>query len=386
MTRIAGDWLDRPATRAVCAMLEGAGHQVFFVGGCVRDTLLGRAVGDIDLATDARPDQVFACAKAAGLNPVPTGVEHGTVTVVSEGIPHEVTTFRQDVETDGRRAVVAYADDIETDAQRRDFTMNALYADSRGAVLDPTGQGLADLAVRQVRFIEDPEARIREDYLRILRFFRFHAWYGDPAAGMDPAALAAIAANSAGIETLSAERIGHEMLRLLAAPDPAPAVAAMRQTGVLMLILPGADDMALAPLVHLEAAGGHAPEGLRRLAALGGSDVATRLRLSRAQARRLADIARALDEAGDAAALGYRHGAALALDALLIQAASLGQPVDPAAIDSVQQAAARVFPVSARDLMPDYQGPALGKRLSVLEERWLASAFALTRQDLLDDE
>ncbi|KGM89571.1 tRNA nucleotidyltransferase/poly(A) polymerase [Roseovarius mucosus DSM 17069] len=180
--KVSGAWIEAKATQAVCAMLTGAGYQALFVGGCVRNALLGAPVGDIDIATDARPEMVVELAEGAGLKPVPTGIEHGTITVVSGHIGHEVTTFRKDVQSFGRHAVVAFADDLHTDARRRDFTMNALYARPDGDVVDPLG-GLEDLRARRVRFIEDADQRIREDYLRILRFFRFHAWYGDPEGG-----------------------------------------------------------------------------------------------------------------------------------------------------------------------------------------------------------
>ena len=224
MKRITSEWLKDPKAQAVCTVLNSAGYQAYFVGGCVRNDLLGAAISDIDLATDARPQMVMELAEKAGLHAVPTGVEHGTVTIVSDGLVCEVTTFRKDIETDGRRAVVHFSEAIEDDAKRRDFTMNALYANAAGEVLDPLN-GLPDLIKRRVRFIENADERIREDYLRILRFFRFHAWYGDPDAGLDAEGLAAVAANQAGLETLSRERIGHEMLKLLAAPDPAPAMA-----------------------------------------------------------------------------------------------------------------------------------------------------------------
>ncbi|MCX8507347.1 MAG: CCA tRNA nucleotidyltransferase, partial [Rhodobacteraceae bacterium] len=255
--RIDGDWIKAPGLQQVLACLSGAGHAAYLVGGCVRNALMGLPVTDLDISTDALPLRVSALAKAAGLKVVPTGIEHGTVTVVAQGAPHEVTTFRRDVQTDGRRAVVAFSTRIEEDAARRDFTMNALYADRTGAVVDPLG-GIADLRARRLRFVGRPEDRIREDYLRILRFFRFHALYGDVAEGLDPEGLAACAAHSAGIETLSRERVGHEMRKLLAAADPAPAVAAMQASGVLAHSLPGADPRALAPLVHLE--GGLSPD------------------------------------------------------------------------------------------------------------------------------
>jgi len=239
-------------------------------------------------------------AEAAGLKPVPTGIDHGTVTVVSDGKPHEVTTFREDVDTFGRHAEVAFGSDLQADARRRDFTMNALYAQPDGTVIDPLG-GMDDLAARRVRFIGDAAARIAEDYLRILRFFRFHAHYGDPASGLDADALAACAANLDGLDGLSRERVGAEMRKLLSAPDPAPAAAAMQAAGVLAIVLPGADTRALAPLVHLEDRTTTPPDAIRRLAALGGADVAERLRLSRAEAKRLARLA----EAGAAAVRAY---------------------------------------------------------------------------------
>ena len=208
VTRIAAEWLG--AARPVTAALEAAGHQALFVGGCVRNALIGRAVADIDLATDARPAAVIALAEAAGLRAVPTGIEHGTVTVLAGGRPFEVTTFRRDVETFGRRAVVAFTGEIAEDAARRDFTMNALYARADGEVIDPLG-GLADLRAGRVRFVGDPGQRIAEDYLRILRFFRIHAWYGDPAGGMDPDGLAACAEAQDGLALISRERVGAEI-------------------------------------------------------------------------------------------------------------------------------------------------------------------------------
>ena len=373
-------WLSLPAARAVTGMLESAGHQALFVGGCVRNTLLGAPVTDLDLATDARPEAVLALADAAGLKAVPTGISHGTVTIVVEGVPVEVTTFRRDVETDGRHAVVAFSDSMEEDAARRDFTMNALYMDGRGTVLDPL-DGLADLEARRVRFVGDAEARVREDYLRILRFFRFHAWYGDPDAGLDAAGLAACAAGLEGLGAVSAERIGAEIVKLLGAPDPAPAVAAMAQAGVLGQTLAGADATALAPLVHLEE--GLAPDPMRRLAALTGADCQDALRLRNADARHHQQIARAARGADSPIALGHRLGAEFGLDALLVRAALLGQPL--AATDRAQlmHGAEAQFPVQAGDLMPALAGPELGRALDRLRGLWLASACTLGREALL---
>ncbi|WP_407493902.1 CCA tRNA nucleotidyltransferase [Pseudooceanicola sp. MF1-13] len=380
--RVTGAWLDHPGTRAVMDVLTGAGHQAFFVGGCVRDALLDRRIGDIDIATDAHPQQVLEIAKNAGIKAIPTGFDHGTVTLVSHGLAHEITTLRSDIETDGRHAVVQFSDDIADDAARRDFTMNALYAKPDGEVVDPLG-GLPDLQARRLRFVGDPAQRIAEDYLRILRYFRFHAWYGDPDQGMDPDALAAIADGAEGLTQLSHERVGTEVLKLLSAPDPAPSVAAMRQTGVLGHILPGADDKMLALLVHLE--GEVAPDPIRRLASLGGQNVASALRLSKADARRL-DLLR--DEMGQMtrpAELGYRHGMQTGLDVMLLRAAMFEQPITAHNMQWLETGARAKFPVQAVDLIPDFEGPALGARLKELEDRWISSGFTLTREQLCAD-
>jgi poly(A) polymerase len=377
--KITGDWIDHPGTQALCAALEAGAFRALFVGGCVRNALYGLPVSDIDIATDAMPEKVSNIAQNAGFRVIPTGVDHGTVTVLAGGVAHEVTTFRQDVETDGRHAVVAFSDDIGADAARRDFTMNALYADRQGAVIDPLG-GLSDLLARHVRFVGDPTARITEDYLRILRFFRFTAQYGDPDAGIDAEGLAACAANLAGIETLSRERIGAEMKKLLAAADPAPAVSAMAQSGVLAQILPGADPRPLAPLVHLE--GDTAPDWLRRLAALGGEDAAERLRLSRAEARDLAALRDAIGSMESPAVLGWRLGERRGRDALLLRACVFEQPLGTLDMSEVARGAATAFPIKAADLAP-LTGPALGASLKDLQARWLSSDLRLTRDQLL---
>ena len=379
--RIAGDWLAQPGTQALCAALEAAGHRALFVGGCVRNALMGVPVADVDIATDARPEAVTRLAEAAGLRVVPTGIEHGTVTVIAQGVPHEVTTFRRDVETDGRRAVVAFSQDVAEDAARRDFTMNALYADARGNVIDPLG-GMPDLVARRLRFVGDAHQRIREDYLRILRFFRFHAHYGDPNHGMDAEALAASAELAEGVDGLSRERIGAEMRKLLAAPDPAPAVAAMAQAGVLARVLPGSDVRALAPLVHLE--GDLQPHWQRRLAALGGQEVEERLRLSRADAAVLVALRDAVGRGWSPAALGWKLGAEGARDAVLLRAALLESALPKGWQAEVARGAGSVMPLTAADLMPDLQGAALGARLKEIEARWLASDLRLTRSDFLD--
>jgi len=373
---VQGLWLTRPATQAVFAAL--APHQVLAVGGCVRDALMSRPVGDVDMATDATPDQVTALAEAAGLRAVPTGIEHGTVTILSGGIAHEVTTFRCDVTTDGRHAVVTFATDVAEDAARRDLTMNALYCTADGALIDPLG-GLADVRAGRVRFVGDPALRIAEDHLRILRFFRFHAWYG--ADGIDAEGLAACAAGADGIGRLSRERIGAEMRKVLSAADPAPTVAVMAQAGILGRVLPGAEPAALAPLVHLEPDAD--PDWLRRLAALGGEDAEAHLRLSRAEARDLAALRQAAGSHETAAVLGWRLGRARGADAVLLRAAVMEAPLPAGWQAEVARGAGAALPVTPADLMPALQGPDLGARLRRMESLWLASDLRLSRERLL---
>jgi poly(A) polymerase len=365
----------------VLALLTKAGHQAYVVGGPVRNALLGVDVSDLDVATDARPERVMALAKTAGLKAVPTGIDHGTVTVVIAGIGVEVTTFRRDVATDGRRAVVAFSDNIEDDARRRDFTINALYADANGDVLDPLG-GLADLRARRVRFIDDASQRIREDYLRILRFFRFFAWYGDQAEGLDPDGLAACAELADGIEVLSKERIGAEMLKLLGAPDPVQAVAAMAQSGVLMRVLPGASVGVLAVLVQLEAEHNVAPDPLRRLAALGGVEIGKLFRLSKKQIIGLHTMRCELKSTRFAHHLGYLYGLKRARDIIFLRAAAFEQPVCQEDLVKVALGASSKFPLRAADL-PHLKGPVLGKALKAAEGEWIASEFTLPKDALI---
>jgi poly(A) polymerase len=276
-----------------------------------------------------------------------------------------------------------FSDNLLDDAQRRDFTMNALYATRNGTVLDPTGQGLPDLVARRLRFIGPPEDRIHEDYLRILRFFRFHAWYADPDAGFDRDGLAACAQLSGGIDNLARERVGAEMRKLLAAPDPAPSVATMAQAGVLSRILPGADARLLPLLIAFET--GIDPDPVRRLACLGGTDPTAMLRLSKTDSKALAILRDGMASATTPGALGYRYGTDRAQDIVLLRAAQFETPPKTSDLDAARSGAGARFPVTSADLMPRFTGPALGAELARLESRWINSGFTLTRAALLTD-
>jgi len=384
VNRIEAEWINRPDTQKVAGILDSAGRQIFFVGGCVRNTLLGEPVDDIDIATDAPPEEALSLYRSEGLTVVPTGIDHGTITVMVNHVPYEITTFRRDIETDGRHARVQFSDNLAEDARRRDFTMNALYASRHGEIVDPLG-GLGDLQARRVRFIGDPDARIREDYLRILRFFRFHAWYGNSEKGLDPAGLHACEENQVGMETLSRERITAELLKLLAAPDPVQALQVMGETGILERILPGSKTRAVSDLVGLEYRHGLTPAPLRRLAALGDTSWQARLHLSRSQRKTLERLRDPAIRGLPAAVLGYRLGRDLAMDAVLIHAAETGIDPEESNLSEIERGAAAKFPLKAADLMPEYTGPALGRRLAELERRWIESGFSLSRDELCSE-
>ncbi len=380
--KVQADWLDTLPSKAVTGMLIDAGYDAYFVGGCVRNALIQRPVSDLDLATNARPEVVLRLAETAGLRAIPTGIDHGTITVVADGIPFEITTYRTDVKTDGRHAVVAFSDSLEHDAQRRDFSMNALYAAPDGTVIDPVN-GLHDLQAGRVRFIGDPAQRIAEDYLRILRFFRFTAWYGDSELGIDADGIAACAEYSDGLNGLAKERITDELCKLLLAPNPAPAVAAMSMSGVLMHVLPGADASVLAPLVHMEGVLDRLPQIATRLAALGEFDPKIHLRLSNRIYTDFEKIRLNAKSGIAPAKAGFRFGANVGIEIIMLRAAMMSEPIQDGDIELVRRGATSPLPVAAGDLMPEFEGRALGDRLRQLESAWIASGFTLSKTDLL---
>jgi len=376
------DWLTASATRAVMAALAAAGGPdcARFVGGCVRNALIGAPIDDIDIATLLTPDAVVAALKAAGLRSVPTGIEHGTVTGLSEHQPFEITTLRRDVSTDGRRATVAFTTDWAEDAGRRDFRLNALYADAGGVILDPTGLGYDDALAGRIVFVGEPEGRIREDYLRILRFYRFYAWYG--RGEPDAAAVAACAALAEGVEQLSAERVSKELLKLLAAPDPRPAVRLMDQAGVLGRVLPSTD------LGLLEAMTGVSSDPVLRLSALLPGDparvaeVAGRLRLSNAQRERLVEAASGETQpeltVAQARTIIYRDGRQAFEDRVMRAWAAGGDAEASRRLLALAQAWSRPsLPVGGRDLarLGLKPGPETGRVLKAFEAGWIADDF-----------
>jgi poly(A) polymerase len=391
------DWLTRPATQAVLSALAVDGNQVRIVGGAVRNALLREAVKDIDLATDARPERVMTLAARAGLRAVPTGLAHGTVTIVSERLPYEVTTLRKDVETFGRHARVDFTDDWAADARRRDFTINALYCDADGTVADYVG-GLDDLEARRVRFIGSASDRIREDYLRILRFFRFTATFGK--GDIDREGLHAAVAERAGLARLSGERIHAEIVRLLMAPEALAVLDVMLGHGILVEVLGVPWLTRLERVARQEAALAAAADPTLRLGALtlavreDAERLSERLKLSGPERDRLLEMSATLAEpfaADEAEALLYRSGAVAYRDRVMLAWARSGiSPADPGWQRLVRLAGAappKVFPLRGRDLIAlgAEPGPALGRLLAVLEDEWIAGGFRSDRAALIEE-
>ncbi|HLN10767.1 MAG TPA: CCA tRNA nucleotidyltransferase [Xanthobacteraceae bacterium] len=391
-------WLTSGPTARLLAVLDRDGEEARVVGGAVRNALLGEPPGDIDIATTALPEEIIRRVAARGFKAVPTGVEHGTVTVVVDGVPFEVTTLRQDVETFGRKASVRFGRDWKADAERRDFTMNALSVAADGTIHDHVG-GVADLKARRVRFIGDPATRIAEDYLRILRFFRFHAAYGHGPP--DRAGLTATVAARHGIDRLSRERVRTELLKLMIATGAAPTIAVMAETGLLGKVLGGVPLTAgFTNMVALEAVVGLPADPIRRLAALGvlvvedAERLAPRLRLSNAEHERLVAMAdgwwRITPVMGEAAARAalYRVGGAGFTDRALIAWARSGAE----AADTAWRELALLgetwtpprFPLKAADLIMRGvpAGPRLGTALKAAEAAWIAAGFPADRTAL----
>jgi len=372
----AAKWRKRRGMTRVLQALGAEEGLTRYVGGAVRDDLIALTVSDIDLATRIKPDEVMARLQKARIKAVPTGIDHGTITAVSDGRAVEITTLRRDVSTDGRRATIAFTDDWQEDAARRDFTINALSADPvSGELFDYFG-GLADLEHRHIRFIGDPLQRIAEDHLRILRFFRFHARFdaGEP----DPAALDACTARANDLMALSRERIADELLKLLGVANPAPTVGVMLQRNILKPVLPEIEPERLSDLEALLAAeqeAGIAPDPLRRLAALLprdpalAEDIAARLRLSNKARKRLA-CAESSDPSSSPHALAYRQGTDCAVDRLLLA----GRTADAAAVSRWE---APRLPIAGGSLIKRgvAQGPAVARTLRRIEDRWVDEGF-----------
>jgi len=382
--RIDPPWLHSLDVQTLAKAFEKSGHEIRFVGGCVRDTLLKREVHELDIATTATPPETTAIIEKAGMRAIPTGIEHGTITALVNGRTYEITTLRKDISTDGRHAEVAYTDDWTEDAKRRDLTFNALYLSLDGTLHDPVG-GLDDLRQLRARFIGDPLSRIREDHLRILRYFRFAAQLGSE---FDDAALAACQQEAASISKLSGERITAELLKLLASSRSSAVLEAMARTGVLKVLFPDADIGAIFSLDHAGA------PALVKLAALIGDaakvkTVAARLKLSGRQAasvelwlKEQAKLSADMSESEQKKML-RRLGREDHLHSVQLAGALTGR--DLTALLAYIDWQPPPFPIAATELMARgyKEGKALGDKLKELEQKWEESGYALSREQLL---
>ncbi|MHC5307892.1 CCA tRNA nucleotidyltransferase [Bartonella sp. LJL80] len=401
-------WLQKKGLQKLLLCLSLNGDEARIVGGAVRNQLMGKPINDVDIATTCLPDETISSAQKAGFKAIPTGYEFGTITVVANGEAYEVTTLRADIETDGRHAKVLFGRDWQQDAQRRDFTINALYADASGKIYDDVG-GLADIASGTLRFIGEAEERIREDYLRILRFFRFFAWYG--RGRPDAEGLKACTRLKAGVEQLSSERVWAEMKKLLSAPDPSRALLWMRQTGVLTVVLPETEKWgidAIHALVDTGRAIGWTDDPMLRLESLLPPDavrldiMAKRLRFSKAEKDRILNWAKTDPIQSDCADLAlkkliYRKGRQPVLDKLALALADARARAindDQALLQAGRFARLRdlaesfelpTFPVSGKDMLLRgfTNGPLLGQALKAMEQSWIDSGFLMDRDTLI---
>jgi poly(A) polymerase len=378
-------WLNEPRLQEVMLAITAAGGEVRVAGGAVRNSLLGEPISDVDLATTMLPAEIMRVCKAAGFGVHPTGFEHGTITIVNRHQPFEVTTLRRDVETDGRRAVVIFTNDWQEDALRRDFTINAMYCDANGKIYYFT-DGYKDILRNRVRFVGAASARIKEDYLRILRFFRFHARYGKGAP--DAAGLAAAVKLKSGLKKISAERIRQEMVKLLVAPKAVPTLKVMAASGILKVILPYTEDWRVL---------GRLPEdAILRLYALANSpdDLKELLRLSNDDANRISALMNAPElslhlRLTEQRAMLYSFGEETWRDAVHLafakSKAKIGDAKWQALLDLPTRSPVPKFPVTGKDLLAAgvVAGPAMGEVLRQLEDWWVASDFAPSREELL---
>ncbi len=377
-------WRSNETVNAVLDGVQELGKKIYFVGGCVRNELLGKNVEetDMDFATTAEPDEVIALAEVKGWDVQTPGKLFGTVMVIVDGTPFDVTTFRKDLKTFGRHADVEYSEDIVEDAKRRDFTMNALYVDQNGILIDPLN-GRHDLRDGIVRFIGNADERIREDYLRMLRYFRMHAHYSKDKETFDDAALEAIKSCAQYVVVLTKERIGREIRRLLEADDPSRCLIKMEEVGLLQELLPGSSTDAVGQLGKIQSKLGKKASPSAWLALMRTRDAAEELRLSRPEEKRIKQISEHSASTETAAALASRLGEDPAIDIVLTRAAIRNEIPESEVLKTAKRAASANFPIKAQDLMPDFVGPELGAELERLRSRWVESDFRMERSELL---
>ena len=379
--KISANWLRKPSTQSIMEILISDGHKAYFVGGCVRDTLFNLKTTDVDIATSAHPKKVLEIMKKAGLKAIPTGIDHGTVTVVADQHSYEITTFREDIETDGRKAKVKFSKSLKEDAKRRDFSINAVYCEYDGTILDPLG-GLADIAEKRIIFIGDPYERIKEDYLRILRFFRFAALFGANKKFRE-IEISALSDLKDGLDIISAERKSDEIFKLFAAPNLIFSISLMEKTNIISKVFHTYDFSSLATLQNIESRYEISPCATRRLAAYTEDNLKLHLRFSNKTAKTHKILREEAKGPKRAAELSYRYNEKLALDIILVRASLQGTEFSKDVFNQIKLGSTVEFPIKSSDLVEYFSGPKLGEMLAFLEQKWIESDFTLNRTKLL---
>ncbi len=372
--QIDSEWIKNQSLQNILQILKKADHNAYLVGGCVRNSILNFPVNDIDISTDARPEETLDLFNIGSFKAAPTGFSHGTVTVVSEGIPYQITTMRSDQNTDGRHADVSFSDNITKDAERRDFTINALYADPTGKIIDPIG-GLKDFQPLRIKFIGNANNRIQEDYLRILRFFRFHAQFADLVADFERDALDAIKDNQNGLKFLSKERVWNELQKILLSKNPSRALSEMSKIGVLEKVLIDRGIKSIKNLISIEQKMGIEPEAIRRLLAITRNTEITSLNLSRKEVKKFSLLKSLLEKKFDPAELVYQFNKEIAQSVLAISTFNQGEKLKLSDVKKIEKACLYPCPISGAHLTKYMSGADVGIKLKEAQRAWIKSNF-----------
>ena len=375
-------WLRNPSAQKLSKLYKSFGYQVLFVGGCVRNTILKMPVTDIDLATDAQPEEIIKIAKENNIRFVPTGLAHGTITLIIDNKNYQITTFRTDFDHDGRYAKVEFTESLLLDASRRDLTINALYCNHVGEVIDPLN-GLDDIKKQKIKFIGNPNERIKEDNLRILRFFRFQAIYGNKNFEIDSIALEACHNHKSKLAALSKERITSELRKILSAPNPLEVIIKMNETGVLNELFQKVSIDSLEAYLKTEEKFKININWLGRLLSLQVTQEEESLKLTRCEFKFLKQTKSAIENQIHVLEFSYYNGVENGKIYSILQNFRHNIILSKNLLNQINSLATKKFPITAKDLMPEIRGKKLGEALRSLEDRWIKSNFTLSKKELL---
>lgn len=382
INKLENNWLNQPSAQCLSKAFKNYGHQALFVGGCVRNSILKVPVTDIDMATDALPETIIRISKENNFKFIPTGLTHGTITIIIDKIAYQITTFRSDIANDGRHAKVEFTTSLLLDASRRDLTINALYCDSNGKIIDPLNV-LKDLNNRIIKFIGDPNKRIAEDYLRILRFFRFQAIYGNELLEINLPALNACREHKSQLATLSKERTTSELRKLFSSNNPTRTIIKMIDTGILNQLFESCSVNSFVSYIKAEKKYKIKINWIGRLLSLQGSNIEEVLTLTRRELKMIKYTKKAIKQNMPIFEFSYYNGMEYGIMYLLLQHGMKKTILNKISINKVSSIVTRKFPVTAKDLMPKLKGKKLGDELKKLESQWIKSDFTLNKNQLL---